>query len=174
MIVPLTGAVVVTGAGQAALNELAVYSTLPGRIVLLNPGAISWDTCDCNGMFAQAITRKNPTEVYPVDSSNLPNKGGCMDRSFMWSVQAVILRCVHGLQRVGDKAYFPTPDSLTSDSVSQQIDEYAVRKGITCYLQGLKDARPQVITDYRVGGSDYVGPEGNCGGILISYSFQVV
>jgi hypothetical protein len=177
MIIPLSGYIVVTGVGAAIVSEFAATpeaGPTPGRIIYSNPGAIAWDICTCDGMFAQTITRKNPTEVYPVDSSNLPNKGGCADRSFMWNVTCVILRCVPGLTQVNGKIHFPTDTSLLNSSRVQNGDEYAMRRAITCTLQSYKTERPQVITDYRVGGSDFVGPEGNCGGVLITYSFQLV
>lgn len=176
MIVPLSAVVVVTGVAQNVVAELLATPESGGsvgRLVYMTPGAMSWDTCDCSGTFMQTITRKNPTEVFPVDSSNNPNKGGCQDRSMMWNVQAVILRCVHGLREgPGGKVLFPKPVDLLADSIKQQGDEYALRKGVTCFLQDLKSTYR--ITDYRVAGSDFVGPEGNCGGVLISYSFQLV
>lgn len=175
MILATSGFAVVTGVGGCVLNEFAAIGTVPGRVILSMPGAMPWDICDCGGTFMQTFTRKNPTEIFPVDSSNSPNKGGCADRSFMWSVTSVFLRCIPGIQAVpGMLPKLPTPESLTAASLQQQTDEFTMRKAITCCLQAMKDAVPKEIIDYRVAGSDYIGPEGNCGGISITWSFQLV
>lgn len=171
MIVPLSGFAIVTGVGACVLAEFAERGIEPARVITSMPGTIPWDLCDCGGYFAQTITRKNPTEVFPVDSSNLPNKGGCADRSFMWQVTAIFIRCIPGIQTT-PALKFPTPAALLASSQQQQVDEYYMRKGITCYLAAEKAAYR--ITDYRVTGTDFIGPEGNCGGISINYSFQLV
>lgn len=176
MILPLSGFAVVTGAGVSVLSEFAGQGITPARSILSMPGSIPWDLCDCGGYFAQTVTRKNPTEVFPVDSSNNINKGGCADRSFMWSVTSIFLRCVPGIKvGVNGAVSLPTTADLLASSQQQQVDEYYMRKGITCYLQGLKDLRTaDRIVDYRVAGTDFIGPEGNCGGISITWSFQLV
>jgi len=171
MILRLSGFAVVTGAGSNVLAEFAAQGIVPARSILSMPGTIPWDLCDCGGYFAQTVTRKNPTEIFPVDSSNLPNKGGCADRSYMWSVLAIFLRCVPGI-KTEPKLSLPTPQSLLDASQQQHFDEFYLRKGITCYLAAEKAAYR--ITDYRVAGSDFIGPEGNCGGVAINYSFQLV
>lgn len=175
MILATSGFAVVTGVGMCVLTDFEAIGTVPGRSILSMPGTIPWDLCDCGGYFAQTVVRKNPTEIFPVDSSNLPNKGGCADRSFMWSVTSIFLRCVPGIQVKADMTpKLPTTESLVTASLQQQVDEYTMRRAITCCLQAMKDATPKQIIDYRVAGTDFVGPEGSCGGIAITWSFQLV
>lgn len=175
MIVPLSGFAIVTGVGACVLAEFAERGIEPARVITSMPGTIPWDLCDCGGYFAQTITKKNPTEVFPVDSSNNPVKGGCADRSFMWQVTSIFLRCVPGV-KVGANGgvVLPKEADLLAASQQQQVDEFAMRKGITCCLSAMKNVRPQQVIDFRVAGTDYLGPEGNCGGIAISWSFQLV
>ena len=55
MIGVWTAAAIVTGVGMCVVQELTntpETGALPQRIVLMTPGEIAWDGCDC-GQFAQ-------------------------------------------------------------------------------------------------------------------------
>lgn len=173
IISPFAYMVIVTGVGQCVVNSLATTPESGGvpekmRLCLSVPGAIAADSCEC-GQFAQTITRIQPTLTFPVDASNSPILGGCGDRSMMAIVTATIFRCVPGLNSRGEP---PTCDQLFAASLVQAGDEYAMRRGIECCLKDLKSVQRRIL-DYRVTGSDFIGPDGNCGGVSISYSFQL-
>jgi len=176
IISPMAYAVIVTGVGQCVINSLNITPESGGvptgmRQCLLVPGIeIAADSCKC-GQFAQAITRIQPTLTYPADASNNVIQGGCGDRSMMAIVNATIFRCVPGLTSAGNP---PTCESLYQAALIQAGDEYAMRRGIECCLADMKSSRPQRIIDYRVAGTDFIGPEGNCSGVSITYSFQLV
>lgn len=176
IISPMAFAVIVTGIGECVRQSLMTTPESGGipagmRMCLLVPGIeIAADSCKC-GQFAQAITRIQPTLTFPSDASNNVIQGGCGDRSMMATVNATLFRCVPGLTNAGNP---PSCDSLLAAALIQAGDEYAVRRGIECCLSALKRNRPQSIIDYRVAGTDFIGPEGNCSGISITYSFQLV
>lgn len=175
IITPYAYLVVVTGVGQAVVTSLQDTPESGGvptamRLCLAVPGAIAADSCQC-GQFAQTIVRIQPTLVFPSDASNNTIQGGCGDRSMMAIVQATIFRCIPGVKSNGDP---PTCEELFQAELIQAGDEFAMRRGIECRLAEMKRARPQQIIDYRVTGTDFLGPDGNCAGISINYSFQLV
>jgi hypothetical protein len=169
MITPLSFAVVVTGIGQCILDEIAATPESGGalkRQCLLVPGAIAADGCDC-GQLAQSINRINPTEVFPIDAS-LKINVACGAASLMATVTATIFRCVPGLNSAGLP---PSCNQLRAAALWQAGDEYAMRTAVTCCLNELK--RERRIMAFYVGGSDFYGPEGNCGGVVLTYGFQL-
>lgn len=173
MILPLSGFAVITGVGECVREALIATPESGGysakmRFCHIVPGNIAWDACDCDGQFAQTAVQKNPTRVYPTDASNEALQGGCQSRSMMWIVTASLIRCIPGLKNNGAS---PTPAELFVASRKQHGDEFAMRKGIECCLGDMK--KLYRITDYRVGAALFVGPEGNCGGVEIVYSFQL-
>lgn len=170
---PLTYAAVVTGVGQHVINTLTITpgATNPGRIALLVPGAdIAADGCDC-GAFAQAIQRTNPTRVFPVDSSAEPVVA-CADPSQMATVFAMIFSCTTSFTKVGDRIIYPATAALYNHALNQQVDAWVLRKAIMEALCAAKSRRE--ITAYKVGATEFPGPEGACKSVLLTYSFQVV
>lgn len=172
MILPLSGFAVVTGVGECVREEVIATPESGGyntkmRWCLIVPGNIAWDSCEC-GQFAQTVTVKNPTRVFPVDASNEALQGGCQTRPMMWTVTASLIRCIKGPKNDGKP---PTCPELFVASQIQHGDEFAMRKGIECCLADMK--KHYRIADYRVGASQFVGPEGNCGGVEITYTFQL-
>lgn len=170
---PLSGFIVVTGVGTCIEQELINTPESGGvgakmRKCYAVPGNIAWDSCDC-GQLAQSIQQKNPTRVFPTDASNEPLQGGCQSRSMMWIVVASLTRCIPGMK---DSGAPPTPAQLFEAARIQAGDEFAMRAGIECCLAELK--RAYRIADFRVGASVFPGPEGNCGGVEITYSFQMM
>lgn len=170
MIQPLSYAVIVTGVGQAAVDAIEANSAALKRKCLIVPGAIAADGCDC-GQFAQTILRKNPTKTFPVDSS-LDTNVACNSQFMMGTVMATVMRCVPGITMNNGVAQYPTCAALGAASLRLEIDEYWMRQAITCTLAEMK--RNRQIFAFYVGGSDPIGPEGNCGGWAITYGFQVV
>lgn len=173
MIYPLSYAVIITGVGQAAVDEI---ETVGGgdlaRKCLLVQGAIAADGCNC-GQFAQTILRKNPTLTFPVDSSlDTREQVACGNRTMMATVMATVMRCVPGITMENGVARYPTCTAMQNAALRAELDEYAMRSAITCTLVEMK--RNRQIFAFFVGGSDPIGPEGNCGGWAITYGFQLV
>lgn len=172
MIYPLSSAIIVTGVGQAIVDEIAATTEAGGplkRQCLIVPGAIAADGCDC-GQLAQTILRKNPTLTFPADSSQDTTQVACGNRTMMTTVMATVMRCIPGITT--DPVRYPTCAALQAAALRMEGDEFAMRKAITCTLAGYK--RDRRIFAYFVGGSDPIGPEGNCGGYAITYGFQLV
>lgn len=170
---PLTFAAVVTGVGQNVVSMLAVTpgATVPGRVTLLVPGQdIAADGCDC-GAFAQAIQRTNPTRTFPIDSSAEATVA-CVDPSLMTTVFAMIFSCTPSLQQLNTKVVYPDIQKMYLSALNQQIDAWVLRKAVMEQLCAYKSAR--VITAFKVGATEFPGPEGACKSVLLTYSFQVV
>lgn len=172
-ITELTFAAVVTGVGQHVVNTLQITpgATIPGRVVLLAPGAdIAADACDC-GSFQQAIQRINPTRTFPVDSS-ADAVVACADPSLMATVFAMIFSCTPALQKTADRIVYPDAARMFLSAINQQVDAYVLRKAILERLCAYKSER--VIAAYKVAATEFPGPEGACKSVLVTYSFQVV
>lgn len=171
---PLSFAAVVTGVGQHVVDTLAVTSgaTQPGRITLLVPGAdIVADGCDC-GAFVQAIQRINPTRTFPVDSSAEATVA-CVDPSLMATVFAMIFSCTPTFQITASQTkIYPDIQKSYLSAINQQMDAYVLRKAVLEQLCAYKSAR--VIAAFKVGATEFPGPEGACKSVLLTYSFQLV
>lgn len=173
MIESLTASVIITGAGQAMVDQIAATPGSGGiptnmRLCLLVHGAIAADSCAC-GQFAQSVSKINPSDVFPQDSSLAPLSGPCGPRSLMWTVTASIMRCAPGPDGQGRP---PSCQALRTSALTLAVDEYAMRTSVYCYLAGLR--KNQRIKSYFVGASLPYGPEGNCAGWDLTYGFQLV
>lgn len=169
---PLTYAAVVTGVGQHVVNTLQTTpgATSPRRITLLVPGAdIAADGCDC-GAFVQAIQRLNPTRTFPIDSSAEATVA-CLDPSMMATVFAMIFSCTTSIQNINNRLVSPDPAQLFDHAVNQQIDAWVLRKAVLEALCLAKTERR--ILAFKVGATEFPGPEGACKAVLVTYSFQV-
>jgi hypothetical protein len=168
----LQAAAIVTGAGQAVLDALVAEPLSGGvpakmRTCLLVPGEIAWDGCDC-GQFAQSVIRDYPSLTFPQEAY-LDNRNACDPFARAVEVVASLTRCVPGMDSSGRP---PTCDALRAAALIQQADALTMQGAIQCYLADLK--RTYVITNYRIGGIQYVGPQGNCGGAEVRYLFALV
>lgn len=173
IVTPLTAAAIITGVGMCILDELRNTPESGGvppkmRTCLLVPGAIAADSCDC-GQFAQSIVRSNPTQIFPQDSSLSPIKGPCGQVARMWTVTASIMRCVPGVDQTGRP---PSCDALRAAAFVQEGDSWAMWNAVSCCLA--EKYRERIIASYFVGAVVPYGPEGNCGGVDLTYGFQIV
>jgi hypothetical protein len=165
-----TAAAIVTGAGMCVIEDITANQGLakvPGRIVLMTPGEIAWDGCDC-GQFAQSLQADYPSGIFPQDTSQQPLRGGgCQASPLAFQVLATIARCVPGI--TGTPPRPPTPASLLQAALQAELDAFDLRNGIECCLADMK--RTLRIIDYRVGRVDKAGPEGNCAAVAMQYWF---
>ena len=168
MEIPLSF-VIVTGAGEYIVSELAnTRGGTPDRIVLVTPGTIAWDKCDC-GQFAQTITSTVSSSSFPTPANDLPVRG-CGHNLEIVSVTASLLRCIPGPTQ-NDVA--PSAAALLSSALILEEDRLVLRRAIVCYLKTLRDTHPVHIFDFTVGTAASVGPEGLCGGVEINYTFGI-
>jgi hypothetical protein len=171
---PLSFAVVVTGVGQNVVNALTAMpgATTPGRVVLLAPGAaLAADGCDC-GSFQQAIQRINPTRIFPIDSS-ADATVACADPSLMTTVIAMIFSCTPTFQvTTTNKMIYPDTVKMYESALNQQVDAYVLRRAVLEALCAAKANR--LVTAFKVGATEFPGPEGACKSVMLTYSFQLV
>jgi hypothetical protein len=174
MIGVWTAAAIVTGVGMCVVTELSTTpetGPLPQRIVLMTPGEIAWDGCDC-GQFAQSLQSDYPSESFPQDTSQQTLRGaGCNDPPLAYQVLASIARCVSGLKG-GIRPQIPTVADLLQDALRAEADAFVLRTAVECCLMDYKAERR--ITDFRVGRTDKSGPEGNCMAVVMQYWFSLV
>jgi hypothetical protein len=176
VIEALTAGIIVTGVGMCIVEELENTPESGGvppkmRVCLLVPGAIAWDGCDC-GQLAQTIQGIYPTQVFPTDASEVPIRGGCgPGGQLIVEVLVSLTRCVPGMT-AGQPPRPPTCAQLRAAALEQQADAYAVRKAVNCCLADLQ--RDRRIVKYAVGRTNFVGPEGNCGGSELIYKFELM
>lgn len=176
MIEALTAAVIVTGVGMCVVDKLEITPESGGvppnmRICLLVPGNIAWDSCDC-GQFAQTFQTDYPTLTFPADASEqvLGAGGGCNERPIVYQVLASITRCVPGM--TGNPPQPPSCAKLQAAAAIMAADAWVLRSAIECCLSDLQDNN--VIEKFTVGRVNYVGPEGNCAGVELTYKFELI
>jgi hypothetical protein len=170
MIFPLVFAVVVTGVGECIRAEMPnTLGGMPSRYAPLLPGnEIAWDCCD---QLALIITQEAPTKRFPIDSSNDIDEGGCGPRSQMANCIASIQRCV---PTMNDRGIPPRPESLYQAALIQQSDAYWMDRAIRCCLYAMQSQNPRMISAFRVGPTQFLGPSGACSAVVVPFSFQVV
>lgn len=176
----LTAAAVVTGVGMCIDQELDATPESGGgstrnptmRTCLLVPGNIAWDGCDC-GQLALTIQRIYPSQKFPGDQSEEPVTGGCAIGPRAVQALASITRCVPSLTTgLAGQAIIPTCADLLPAGLTMAGDAYALDRAVNCCLANYK--RDRVIWDYRVGAVSFVGPEGACAGVELTFKFQLM
>lgn len=159
--------VTVTGAGEFIRSELtSTEGGVPNRFAHIVPGQIAWDDCDC-GMFAQSITSVASSQTFPTPASDVP-VNGCGHPLAVVSVTVTLVRCIPGLDNNGNS---PSVQQMIASARVMEEDRRALRCALGAYLKGLFDTYK--IHGYTIGAATTVGPEGQCGGIEMSYSFGV-
>jgi hypothetical protein len=140
------------------------------RTCLLVPGNIAWDGCEC-GQLALTIQRTYPSQKFPADASEDPILGGCRDGPKAVQALASITRCVSGITD-GVPPRPPTCAALYADALVQQADAFALDRAVRCCLKAFNDNH--VIWNYRVGGINFVGPDGGCAGSELIFKFLLM
>lgn len=160
---------VVTGTGIAIRDELiATGGGAVDRVDLMVPGDIAWDGCDC-GQLAQSVSQVFPSNTFPSSAAEQAVTP-CGAKFLVATVTASVVRCITGL---GDSnsELAPTSAALLADALVLEADRAAIRKAVACYLKGLRDQYD--IWDFAVGAVASAGPQGNCGGVQLTYQFSV-
>lgn len=173
MIIPHSAAAIVTGVGLCVAEELDATPESGGglvanpkmRVCYLVPGNIAWDGCNC-GQLALTIQNIFPSVVFPTPAEDDPTTSGCEVTQLAVRALVSITRCVPGPTNTGQP---PTCASLLASALEQQGDAYAVRRAVACCLSEMK--RTRRIWDWRIGSSNFVGPEGGCAGSELSFVF---
>ena len=159
--------IIVTGAGQAVVNELDELGAGVDRVCLLVPGGIAWDECDC-GQLAQTVTNVVASNNFPTPAGDAPQTP-CGPNQIIVSVTLSLVRCVHVSHDNGDP---PECADLLNDALQLERDRFTVRRELRCYLRNLYDQN--LLTGFSIGNATSVGPEGACAGVEVSYSFGIV
>lgn len=158
---------VVTGIGEYVSNELVnSIGGKPERIVLATPGSIAWDSCDC-GQFIQTINSVVGSRAFPTPATDQPIEN-CGHPLVVVSVTTSLVRCIPGIDQNGNA---PRPDVLLDAALILESDRLVLRRALECVLHDL--AMSYRITNYTLGVAQSVGPEGQCGGVEVGYSFGV-
>jgi hypothetical protein len=157
----------VTGVGEYIRSELvSTEGGVPQRFVLITPGSIAWDNCDC-GQFAQTINSVASSRVFPTPASDVPEQP-CGHPLAVVSVTLSLLRCIPGFDAKGNP---PSVAALLDTARVIEEDRQVVRRALSYYLKTLRDEYK--IINYTIGIAQSVGPEGQCGGIELTYSFGI-
>lgn len=138
------------------------------RFAPLVPGNIAWDACDCFGQLAFTIQRIVPGTAFPVESSNLPNIGGCQPPILFAECLAGWNRCAPGMD---DNGKAPTEGRLLASAFLFQGAAYAIRRGIEEFL--CNEKTNYRIRDFRVGAAIFPGPDGNCASVEMPFAFAL-
>ena len=155
---------VVTGTGQCVYDALVDSpGGQPNRSCLLVPGQIAWDECEC-GQLAQSIGDDFPSTTFPlpaVDQRQQP----CGPPLITVQVTLSLTRCV---PVPGDNGKPPKCDKLRDAAVTLMWDRWLTRRAVTCCLR--ESQRANLITNFAVGSTSIVGPEGACAGFEMIYT----
>lgn len=136
------------------------------RFCRLVPGEIAWDQCDC-GLFSQTITATYPSDTFPAPANDQPQTE-CGPLLIVYSVTAELVRCA---PTVDDDGTAPTCDRLEDAARTLECDRQALRLGITCALNELRDT--DRIIEFTVGAATTTGPQGGCVGVSLPYQIGV-
>lgn len=158
---------VVTGVGQAVVTDVTERGGGDlQRVCLLVPGSTAWDECDC-GQFTQTITSIFPSSSFPTPSNDV-DVTPCGPHMLVVAVTLEIVRCIPG---VDDNGASPTCAMLLESAIVLEADRLATRVALSCALGELRNE--YIIHAYSVGAATSLGPEGNCGGVQITYQFAI-
>lgn len=156
--------IIVTGAGQAVVDELEESGYGVDRACLLVPGQIAWDNCDC-GQLAQTINSVVTSNNFAVPAADTPTTP-CGPNLILVNVTLSLVRCVRGPD---DNGRPPECSDLLQDALQAERDRFIARHALRCYLKPLYDAMH--LVGFTIGAATSVGPEGLCGGIELPYTF---
>lgn len=140
-----------------ARDQLAVgpYG-LPDRIVLA-PGAIAWDECDC-GQLALSMSRAFLSEEFPT-----PGPTDVFTPCLLpWLGVEFTIQIVRCAPQPVEGSLAPSVTSLKQSHLQVIDDAYRILNGIHCKLQALLN--DDQIVHYRAHEQIVQGPEGACVG----------
>lgn len=165
-ILPLSYYAIVTGAGQCAADAInANGGPALARVCLHVPGQIAWDNCAC-GSFQQTAVRWFYSEDGRTDGGIYVGDDNICSPAYLGlEIQAEVLRCVN--QPV-EGTVAPTCAALALDSQQWHRDAMAMRRGILCCLQTMRD-NDQLSAFTITNPGTAVGPQGMCAGSSLTY-----
>jgi len=171
-------AIVLSGSLNIITNDFAISGSnkLPAAFaatMLGDRALIAWRNDNGGGAAALVDTRGNvtPLDLLIDDAFIAPAlaSSGSDDARLLWYTGAHSLNAME-LDANGKP---PTCAKLrAAAALVQQGDAFAIRNGVACCLRELK--RTQRIQKYTVGRTNFVGPEGNCGGVELIFKFELV
>jgi hypothetical protein len=153
---PITGPAGFHQVAQLLLDGITAHLTpTPGRVCVV-PGAIAWDSCDCDGMAAATIARQFLTSSFPAEASALIGSP-CDAADLAADIIVQIVRCAPGPDDDGNP---PTCAQLDTAAVQVAGDLWTSRLAAYCTLRELRRARQ--LEAFRLTGQTVLGPEGGC------------
>ena len=122
--------------GLTILSAVSVALSGVGRPparVLMYPGTVAWDNCDC-GQLALGVTTHFNSRDTVNDSSNMHQN--CTAPARVASYALSIVRCVPGTDINGTP---PVPGALTNAFQIQESDAYLVWHTVQCQLTAMEN-----------------------------------
>lgn len=176
---PISYFIAVTGALECVAQELednVAEGTLgrPTR-VLVAPGAETpWDIggrgARCSQLAVVFFHGPYSSVRFPVEQIEDP-LGGCQLGPTAVRCTLSLVRCEYHPSPTNDGKTPPTPAQQTQAALWQSIEEYFMRRALTCCLAGMLTRGE--IDDYRVGSSDRQ-VNGDAGEVSIQFSLQII
>lgn len=140
---------------SAQLAETTAGS--PARALVIPGAQVAWDVCEC-GQLTVHLRTMYPSDSFPAQKLSAPFEK-CDPAA--WSVAefvVTILRCVPVQDNRGNP---PAAAELHAAALTDQIDRWAVRRGVTCCFE---DEDPRAPTPRLLQEQLAVGAEGRCMG----------
>lgn len=135
-------------------------SSKPGRAGQV-PGEIAWDSCDCGGMLAVALSRLYLADVFPEETET--STGVCQPPYEVGQFTVAVVRCApnpDGVEAAPPADELDTAAGLLLQDATEMLDALASR------LCALKE--DDEVLDYLVTPVEPVGPEGGCVGVNVT------
>lgn len=133
--------------GLQILSAVSVALSGAGRPparVLMYPGTVAWDNCDCGQLALGVTSHINSRDGVNDSSSNYTN---CTAPMRVATYSLSIIRCVPGVDVNGNS---PTPGALTNAFRIQESDAYIAWHTVQCQLTSLESTSqaggPQIVT----------------------------
>lgn len=133
--------------------------------ICVTPGEIVWDVCTNEGQLMASTVSVYYSNVFPLDDSqDATTSTVCAPGLTTADITISLMRCAPTVK--GNPPRPPSCDELSSVSLGITQDSYAMRMGLLCCLNDMRNNYQ--IVDYRLGAATVTGPEGGCIGNTIS------
>lgn len=126
--------------------------------VLVMPGLIAWDGCDC-GLLAIYVNQEYESDNFPMQKIERDISDGC---GAMYDAAEFVLHVVECAPTAQGQSTATTVEAEEAAARLVQRDRYQVRKAVKQWLCQMRDTR--TIEDYILDTTIIQGPTGSCVG----------
>lgn len=148
-------------------SDLLVYvnnsTTSRFQRVVVTPGLIAWDGCDCGALYLM-VNQTYDCEDFPMQKVTNDLSLGC---GAPYEASELVLQCMQCAPSPQGGANAPTVDSEDASARILRRDAYEIRKAVRSWL--CQQRNDEEITDFILDVQIVQGPSGNCVGTELRF-----